>query len=403
MAPPLRARAAPRALTLEALFPDPIVVVAHAAPDGLLPPGASTWSPGSPPGTWAPASLPVAFVLGSPTARDVGAAAAGELDVALRTWTLPSCSGFRATSAGARATPTTDDGTNVVVIHDDAWPPELTPGAVAQTVVHLDAAGRIRDADVHLNAVEWRFSLDGASGTLDLRSVLVHEIGHALGLGHSADARATMATNGSGVRWRSLEADDVAGVCALYPGDGAPDCDEAPCPDGYACVARTCQRRGDRGDVCSPCDPAQAGTCEAAGDGARCVDPGLFEGATTGGSVCGRTCASDTDCGTGFACRPTTVAGDLQCISLDGCRNAASACKVDADCKDARCVGGACVGPSLTRPVVTPDAGAAPTPVDLDATGGGSCALGTAPGGGRALALVLVAFGLLAARRSRSR
>jgi hypothetical protein len=52
----------------------------------------------------------------------------------------------------------------------------------------------------------------------DIQSAVCHELGHALGLGHSTDATATMdATIAAGtVSKRSIEADDVAGVQFIY-------------------------------------------------------------------------------------------------------------------------------------------------------------------------------------------
>ena len=300
------------------------------------------FAPNLPAGTWAAAALPVPFVLALPRSRDIGEDAAAELDVALRTWPRVSCTAWRARFDGERAAIAADDGINAVLFHDDAWPPELIPGAVAQTVIHTDASGRYRDADIHLNGKDFRFSLDGRPGTLDLRSILVHELGHALGLGHSNDPRATMFATGSGLRWRSLEKDDADGVCTLYPGAGTTGCDALPCPAPFVCVANACQRPGDARDVCSPCERV-ADACEAAGDGARCID--LGDGASAG-RVCGRGCASDDGCGKGFRCLPTTASGDLQCVSDVACRNGASPCQTDAQCKDSQCRAGACVGRS---------------------------------------------------------
>jgi Matrixin len=56
------------------------------------------------------------------------------------------------------------------------------------------------------------------AGALDLQGVATHEIGLVLGLGHSSVSGATMfaAISGSGTSARSLSADDIAGLQAIY-------------------------------------------------------------------------------------------------------------------------------------------------------------------------------------------
>ncbi|HEU4383895.1 MAG TPA: matrixin family metalloprotease [Anaeromyxobacteraceae bacterium] len=111
---------------------------------------------------------------------------------------------------------------------------------IALTTVSYDAGtGEIVDADMELNA--WGGSgpsppgfyftcLDppaatcgapGQSGciSVDVRNVVTHEAGHVLGLGHSEVSAATMypsALSGETAK-RTLDPDDVAGLCAIYP------------------------------------------------------------------------------------------------------------------------------------------------------------------------------------------
>ncbi|MCY3745640.1 MAG: matrixin family metalloprotease [Acidobacteria bacterium] len=94
--------------------------------------------------------------------------------------------------------------------------------------------GVIAEADILVNpAYNWSNELD--SGHWDLRTTLVHEAGHFLGLGHSGVGRVGDGglVAGSSVMWpytfgrgsslgRTLTDDDVTGAAVLYPGPDAP-------------------------------------------------------------------------------------------------------------------------------------------------------------------------------------
>ncbi len=302
------------------------------------------WTPVSPPGTWPATSLPVTMMIGLPRSRDLGMAEDGEVDVAVQAWGRVSCTAFRAVVGGTTTVGPGDDGISGVYFEDITWPTDLTPGAIATTVVHVDAQNHIYDTDIYVNGADYTFGFDGIGSLVDFRSIATHEMGHVLGLGESSDPRATMYTAYSpGVAWRSLEQDDEAGVCALYPGTGdALDCEARACPTSFQCVARDCVRLGDQRMTCSPCEPGTLAACEGAGDNARCV-------AFSSGYGCGRPCTTTQDCGSGFTCQATTQAGDYQCVSSDGCATAEDTCKTMADCNDPRdagwiCGAGACLG-----------------------------------------------------------
>jgi hypothetical protein len=313
-------------------------------------------------------------MIGLTRSRDLGMQEDGLVDVAARTWGRASCTAFRAQVAGTTTTGPGDDGISGVYFFDASWPTDLTAGALATTMVHVDAQGNIYDTDIYVNGAENVFSADDHAGTIDFRSVAVHEMGHVLGLGESADPTATMyAAYPPGVSWRAIEADDVTGVCSLYPGTGdALGCEATPCPTGFDCVARDCVLPGDQRMTCSPCLPSMPNGCEGMGDKARCVS-------YAGGFACGRPCTGDADCGQGFTCQPTTGAGDNQCIANDGCESAEDTCTTSADCSDPTdagwvCPSGACLGPSVA------DAGTDAAPGSdggVVQTQGGGCNVGS--------------------------
>jgi hypothetical protein len=79
----------------------------------------------------------------------------------------------------------------------------------------------IDDADVYTNQ-KFDFTSsregDGCSGEFDIDGIMVHEVGHVIGLGHSTVNGATMYPSVGRCDFgpRSLSADDTAGKNALY-------------------------------------------------------------------------------------------------------------------------------------------------------------------------------------------
>src|SRR5205085_11153002 len=118
--------------------------------------------------------------------------------------------------------PNAGDRINLITVSADnssAFDSQDNPG---RTRVFSDA-GAITEADIALNPNDL-FSSDGTPGTYDLESTFTHEVGHLLGLEHSAVIGATMqprqAQNGlyglPAFTQRTLSEDDAAGARALY-------------------------------------------------------------------------------------------------------------------------------------------------------------------------------------------
>ena len=78
----------------------------------------------------------------------------------------------------------------------------------------------IYDADVYTNQTHPFYSSreSGCSSEYDINGVMVHEVGHVIGLGHSSVGGATMYPSVSACNTgnRSLETDDINGRRALY-------------------------------------------------------------------------------------------------------------------------------------------------------------------------------------------
>jgi hypothetical protein len=131
------------------------------------------------------------------------------------------------------AEPSDDDGLTVLGFQNQP-DQERVLGATSFVIDTL--SGEIVESDVFFNsAFPWSTADGGEAGRVDLESVAVHEIGHLLGLGHSALGETEITATGGrrvlasaavmfpislglgSTQDRELQADDIAGVSDLYP------------------------------------------------------------------------------------------------------------------------------------------------------------------------------------------
>jgi hypothetical protein len=196
---------------------------------------------------WRRPCTAIAISVAAPSDDLTQAEVLGVLDRSLSSWEDVSCDGapigieigiFEETSS-CSAPLYRDDGGNAntfMFVHD--WADRMyDPAAFAVTTVwHRRSTGEILDVDMEMNERRGPYGICPPEGcassrVVDLENVLTHEVGHYLGLAHTTDPEATMfasAVAGETLK-RDLSADDIAGLCAVYP-PGRPEgeCDYTP-------------------------------------------------------------------------------------------------------------------------------------------------------------------------------
>lgn len=146
---------------------------------------------------------------------------------------VPTASVSASFSGFTNAEPVHDDGATVIgfQVHDEL---DRTLGATSFTVDRT--TGALVEADIFLNSFfDWSVASAGETNRFDAQSILTHEVGHLLGLGHSllgeTEVRAQGGRRVLGKRSvmfpiayavgtvldRTLQDDDKAGISETYP------------------------------------------------------------------------------------------------------------------------------------------------------------------------------------------
>jgi MYXO-CTERM domain-containing protein len=149
-----------------------------------------------------------------------------------------------------------------IYFRDLGWPHPGSGEDSQLALTTLDfglATGVVSYADIEVNTTDMRFATNDTDPGVDLQTVMTHEVGHFIGLSHSAVDKSIMAANlcESGDRCardrvssRRIGDDDKAAVCALYP-PGAPPAEAAPATSPHP-QAPSCAASGGDGGGAAP-------------------------------------------------------------------------------------------------------------------------------------------------------
>lgn len=104
---------------------------------------------------------------------------------------------------------------NCVTADSDIF--EESHAAARSFVSYDDSTGNIKDADIVIKSGHSNWSVGEQEGRLDLKSAVLHEVGHVLGLAHTDVEEAVMIPEiSSEIKINNLYNDDISGAQALY-------------------------------------------------------------------------------------------------------------------------------------------------------------------------------------------
>lgn len=180
---------------------------------------------------FAPGGFAVQWQLNPSTGSNIsgGRAVANVIQSSFNTWTTaPNASILVTRGADSSNTATANDGVNLICFvckgdfSKDAETLAVTfttdQDAAGQSDDHGGTtafAGELIDADILFNP-NTKFATDSSGTGEDLQTVATHEIGHFMGLDHSAVVRAIMFPFAPPLE-TTLSYDDVAGISQIYP------------------------------------------------------------------------------------------------------------------------------------------------------------------------------------------
>ncbi len=193
---------------------------------------------------WPSSPVAVAMLAPGPATTSASVASAA-FEGAVAAWNAPACSSIELRLQGVISLPSDAEGQGHIAFISNNWPHSPDALSIPTMTFHLET-GAIRNGKVEINEANFRFANADATCPMgdeyDLQSALTHDLGHFLGLGHP-----TMVTEGPDAptmsprlpecdsNFRTLEADDVAGLCFIYPANGEPQSCVNPDDGGCSC------------------------------------------------------------------------------------------------------------------------------------------------------------------------
>lgn len=261
------------------------------------------------------------------------------------------------------------------------------PSNAAALTVPLSYAGVLQQCDIFLNGVgeTWSTAASTPASSMDLKTVMLHEAGHCLGLDHFAVSTGDV-MNGfifRGEQKRALSVNDTMALCTRYPVSNAvlAPCDMGQnCGNGTTCITQPMGTLPAKQFCSIGCDGADAGgcpfplSCQASNDflpahAGACLLP------SSAVTLVGKSCGMASDCNSNAAvcltpqsapsggavwvagyctqnCQPgqpacpagswCTDVGESASVCLHGCRVGAADCRLGYACASGSS-GGVCV------------------------------------------------------------